>query len=82
LIIAILLLEFVQSGPVRACRLQLQFEAEHGKQFREFCEAQLSGTSVLEGIERSPTDARLARERGLAKFELLAMLGYVAAYGD
>jgi hypothetical protein len=67
---------------VRTRGLQLQFEAEHGKQLGEFCEAQLSGTSVFEGIERCPTDAGLARERGLAKLELLAMLGDLGTYGD
>ncbi len=63
-----------------ACSFQL--EAERGKQFGEFCEAQLSGASVFERIERSPTDARLARERGLAKLELLTVLGDTETYGD
>jgi len=76
------LLEFVQSGPVRARSLELQLKAERGKQLAEFSEAQFAGTSVFEGVERSPTDAGLARERGLAKLELLAMLGYLAPYGD
>jgi hypothetical protein len=82
LIIAILLLEFVQCGPVRARGLQFQFKAERGKQLGEFCKAQLAGTSVFESIERSPTYAGLARERGLAELELLAMLGYLGPYGD
>jgi hypothetical protein len=82
LIIAILLLEFVQCGPVRARGLQLQLKTERGKELGEFCKAQLSGTSVFEGIERSPTYAGVARERGLAKLELLAMLGYLDPYGD
>jgi hypothetical protein len=82
LIIAILLLEFVQSRPVRARGLELQFKAERGKQLAEFSEAQLAGTSVFESIERSPTDAGLTRERGLGKLELLAMLGYLSPYGD
>jgi hypothetical protein len=82
LIIAILFQEFVQSGPVRACGLQVQFKAERGKQLGEFCEADLSGTAVFERIERSPTDARLARKCGLAKLELFSILGNVGAYGD
>jgi hypothetical protein len=82
LIIAILLLEFVQCGPVRTRGLQLQLKAESGKELGEFCEAQLSGTSVFERVERSPTYASLARERGLAQLELLAMLGYLGPYGD
>jgi len=82
LIITILLQEFVQSGPVRARGLQLQLKAERGKQLDEFSEAQLAGASVFEGIERSPTYAGFARERGLAKLELLAMLGYLDPYRD
>jgi hypothetical protein len=82
LIIVILLQEFVQSGAVRSRGLELQFKAERGKQLDEFSEAQLAGTSVFESIERSPTYSGLARERGLAKLELLAMLGYLGAYGD
>jgi hypothetical protein len=39
LVIAILLLEFVQSRPVRARGLELQFKAERGKQLAEFSEA-------------------------------------------
>jgi hypothetical protein len=62
--------------------LELQFKAERRKQLAEFSEAQLAGTSVFEGIERSPTYSGLGRERGLAKLELLAMLGYLGAYGD
>jgi len=76
------LLEFVQSGPVRIRGLELQFKAERGKELGDFCEAQLSGTSVFERVERSPTDAGVARERGLGKLELLAMLGYLSPYGD
>jgi hypothetical protein len=82
LIIAILLLEFVQSGPVRIRSLQLQFKAERSKKLAEFSETQLAATSVFEGIERSPTDPGLARERGLAQLELLAMLGYLGPNGD
>jgi hypothetical protein len=82
LIIAILLQEFVQSGPVRARGLKVQLKAEHGKQLGEFREAQLSGTSVFERFERSPADAGLASERDLAKLELLAALGDLGAYGD
>jgi hypothetical protein len=82
LIIAILLEEFVQGGPVRACCLQIQLEADCGKQLGEFCETQLSGTSIFEGIDRSPANPRLAREHGLAELELLALLGYSATYGD
>jgi hypothetical protein len=82
LIIAILLLEFVQRGPVRPRGLQLQFKAERSKKLAEFSEAQLAGTSVFERVERGPTDASLARERGLAKLELLAMLGYLSPNGD
>jgi len=67
---------------MRAGGLQLQLKAERGKQLGELCEAHFSGTSVFEGIERSPTYAGLARERGLAKLELLAMLGYLGPYGD
>jgi hypothetical protein len=47
LIIAILLLEFVQCGPARTRGLQLQFKAERGKQLAEFSEAQLAGASVF-----------------------------------
>jgi hypothetical protein len=82
LIIAILLQEFVQGGPVRARVLEFQLKTESGKQLGELCEAQLSGTSVFERIESSPTDAGLARERGLAQLELLAALGDMGAYGD
>jgi hypothetical protein len=82
LIIAILLLEFVQSGPVRIRGLELQFKAERSKQLAEFCEAQLSGTSVFESIERSSTGAGVAGERSLAELELLAMLGYLGPYGE
>jgi hypothetical protein len=82
LIIAILLLEFIQSGPVRTRGLQLQLKAERGKEIGDFCEAQLSGTSVFERVERCPTYAGLARERGLAQLELLAVLGYLCPYGD
>jgi len=82
LIIAILLQEFVQCGPVRSRGLQLQLKAERGKQLGEFCESQLSGTTVFEGIERSPTYAGLACELGLGKLKLLATLGYLSPYGD
>jgi hypothetical protein len=82
LIVLILLLEFVQSRPVRTRGLELQLKAKRSKQLAEFSEAQLAGTSVFEGIERSPTDSGLARERGLAKLELLALLGYLGAYGE
>jgi hypothetical protein len=82
LIIAILLLEFVQCGPVRARGLQLQFKAERGKQLDKFRETQFAGTSVFEGIERSPTYASLAREGGLVKLELLAVLSYLDPDGD
>jgi hypothetical protein len=82
LVIAILLLEFVQSRPVRARGLELQFKAERGKQLDEFSEAQLAGTSVFESIERSPAYASLARELGLAKLLLLALLGHLGPYRD
>jgi hypothetical protein len=82
LIIAILLLEFVQSGPVRAGALEFQLKADSGKELGKFGEAQLADTSVFEGVERSPTDASLACELGLAQLELLAMLGYLGPYRD
>jgi hypothetical protein len=82
LIIAILLQELVQSGPIRAGVLEFQLEAESGKELGEFSEAQLAATSVFEGVERSPADAGLVREPGLAKLQLLAMLGYLSSYGD
>jgi hypothetical protein len=75
LIIAILLPEFVQSGPVRARGLEIHLKPERGKQLSEFSEAQLAGPSVLESIERRPTYASLTHQLGLAKLELLAMFG-------
>jgi len=79
LIIAILFEEFVQSGPVRARGLQVQLKAERGKQFGDFCEAQLSGTSVFERIESGTADSSFAGKRGLAKPKPPAALGDLAA---
>jgi hypothetical protein len=82
LIIAILLLEFVQSGPIRTGVLKFQLKVDSGEEPGKFCESQLAGTSIFEGIECSPTDAGLARQLGLAELELLAMFGYLSPYRD